>query len=553
MAVAQHTEWEKKQLESIELFLKQAIQTIDYFVEKDKELRDAESDEDGNRSADWLKFRGIVLDLYSVLDYVWYMLYCHFSNKGQPDLSEKGCELGFPYKKRGIKTSVKPEHDQTKKFVKEKLKMIWGDKIGEETHFWREIGETIVSVQPKLTVDSSGAPIGKAEVRPGVEESLALLHFYRNCAAHKDLITFMSKKSFVEINQTTRETRLVTEMKDDHEGYFYKDLDKGFWIQLPGSISSSIYEPNRLLVDVLKQLQNFVVSTASRLLRSALLLPSAKSILVHHVHGCRLTTESQDRQEANVTATMTNGRAVVKTAANENYVYAEEDACVQIVKSLPQHGILPNSPYSCFASHYVCPHPQVQRLEGMLGGTPQELLDDWKQKLEAGNMEVIVEDNKHILVKSKQSGAIVFKLSSEMDGSNSDSAKEAAANKLIKEGIRLGLIEVTIVECPPLQVQTLMKSASKTYRMVLNEFKQKVDNLNMRVYANYSGPHEVEQSCYETELSLTIIRRGDNKKVLQISSDKQKRRGKNESKEAAAQQVIEECEKKGIIKLLPQQ
>ena len=80
--------------------------TIDYFVEKDKALRDADSDEDSDedveRSADWLKFRGIVLDLYSVLDYVWYLLYCHFSNDGQRDLSEKGCELGFPYKKKGI-------------------------------------------------------------------------------------------------------------------------------------------------------------------------------------------------------------------------------------------------------------------------------------------------------------------------------------------------------------------------------------------------------------------------------------------------------------------
>ena len=242
----------------------------------------------------------------------------------------------------------------------------------------------------------------------------------------------------------------------------------------------------------------------------------------------------------------------MKTAVNKNYVCAEEDACVQIVKSLPQLGILPNSPYSCFTSHYVCPHPQVRRLERMLGGTPQELLDDWKQKLEAGNMEVIVEDNKHVLVKSKQSGAVVFKLSSEMDGSNSDSAKEAVANKLIKEGIRLGLIEVTEIEHPPISVQTLMKSASKTYRMVLNEFKQKVDNSNMMVTINYSGHHEMEQSCYETELSLIIIRRSDNEKVLQISSDKQKQRGKNESKEAAAQQVIEECEKKEIIKLLPQ-
>ena len=513
MAVVQHTDWEKKQLKSIQLFLKQANQAIDYFVEQDKALRDADSDknsdEDGERSADWLKFRGIVLDLYSVLDYVWYLLYCHFSNDGQRDLSEKGCELGFPYKKKGIKTSEKPEHDQKSKFVKEKLKMIWGDRIGEETHIWREIGKTILSLQPKLPVDNSGAPIGKVQIQSGAPESFALLHFYRNCAAHKDLITFMSKKSWVEINQTTREIRLVTERKDDHEGYFYKEFDKaGFWIQLPGSIPSSDREPSRLLIDVLTQLKTFVVSTASRLLQSALLLPPEKSILECHIDRCEQATKfktSQDQQEANATAIMK--RPIVKTDTKENQVYAEEDACVKMTMSLPQVGTLPslvpptwpryeartlpNSPYSCSISQCVSPLPHE--------------------------------------------------------------AKEAAANRLIKEGIRPGLIdsEVKEVECPPIPVQTLMKPVSKTYRMVLNEFKQKVDNLNMMVTINYNGPHVVEQAYYETDLSLIITRRGDNKTLLQISSDKHKRIGKNDSKEAAAQQVLEKCEKIGIIILLP--
>ena len=480
MAVVQHTDWEKKQLKSIKLFLNQASQAIDDFVEKDKALRNADLDEDldEDESADWLKFRGIVLDLYSVLDYVWYLLYCHFSNNGQRDLSEKGCELGFPYKKKGIKTSEKPEHDQKSKFVKEKLKMIWGDKISEETDLWREIGETIFSVQPKLPVDNSGAPIGKVQIQPGDEESLALLHFYRNCAAHKDLITFMSKKSWVEINQRTRETRLVTEKKDDHEGYFYMDIDKpGFWIQLPGSIPN---DPSRLLIDVLTQLKKFVVNTASRLLQSTQLLSSEKSILECHIDGCKQTMKfkaSKDHREANVTAIMKNRRPIVKTATKENQVYAEEDVCV--TTSLPQVGNFPNSPY---ISQHLSPLPHE--------------------------------------------------------------AKEAAANKLIKEGTQPVLIEV---EHFPIPIQRV----GKTYRMVLNEFKQKVDNLNMMVTINWSGPHEVEQSYFETELFLIITRRGNNETVFQISSDKHKRMGKNDSKEAAAQHVLEKCEKKGIIILSP--
>ena len=82
-----------------------------------------------------------------------------------------------------------------------------GDKIGEETHLWKEIGAIILKVQPKVIVCSSGAPeTEKAEVQPGDEESFALLHYYRNCAAHKGLITFMPRKSVIEINQSTRVT-----------------------------------------------------------------------------------------------------------------------------------------------------------------------------------------------------------------------------------------------------------------------------------------------------------------------------------------------------------
>ena len=546
MAVVQHmhTEWEKKQLESIELFLKQAIQAIDYFVKKNESLRDADSDEDIDRSADWLKFRGIMLDLYSVLDYVWYLLYCHFSNEGQPDFSDKGCELGFPYKKKGIKSSETPEHDQKRKFMKERLKMIWGDKIGEETHFWKEIGATILSVQPKMIVDSSGTPqTVKAKVQPGDEESFALLHYYRNCAAHKDLITFMPRKSVIEINQSTRVTRLVTSV-EKREGCFCMELDRpGFWIQLPSSIS----EPSRLLVDVLTQLRDFVVSTASQLLRSALLLPSAKSILEHHIEGCRLTTVSQNQQEMMVTATMKDGTQIKKAASNENRAYAEENACVKIIKSLPI-GMFPYSPYSCFTSHYVCSLPQVQKLERMPDGMYIKLLDDWKKKLEAENMEVVVEYNKHFLVKSKPSGVVVFKLCSEMaDSPSADETREAAANKLIDEGVRLGLIEVKQVGWPPNLVQTLIKMGNKTCRMVLNEYKQRVDNSNLIVTMNYDEPCQVEQSYFETKLSLTVAYRDTGDRVFHTSSSKQRGRGKDKSKEAAAKEVLAECQKKNII------
>ena len=566
MNIAELTEWERKQLDSIELLLKQAIKTIDYFVDKDKSLRDVDTDEVAVKPEDWLKFRGIVVDLHSALDYVWYLLYCHFSNCGLLDLSDKGCTLGFPYKKKGIKCSNIPGHDQTGKFVKDKLEMIWSDRVGKQTHFWKEMGDTLLSVQPKMTLHESGKPLAdKAEIRLGDEESFALLHFYRNCSAHKDLITFMPKKSWVEINQTTRETKLVTEKRVDYAGYFYKELDKGLWIQLPGSIPSSDSEPNRLLVDVLKQLQHFVVSTVSRLLRSALLIPSAKGILENHLDGCTLTTDfkvSNEQQEATVTATMKDGKKIKKIGTHMSQVYAEEAACVQIIRSLSQTEEIPNSPYSHFVSHCIFPFPgQIHRLERMPDETYEELLDDWKKKLQDGNMKVDVKKNEHnvVLVVTKDNGEVVFKVCSDniepVQRLSAKEANEAAAYMVILEGVRLGLIAVVPGERPRIPTVTLVKSANKTFRMVLNEYKQKVDNSNMIATLSYSDSLLVAPSTYESELSLTIVRRKDNVKIEEISSDKHREVGKSKSLEAAAHEVLKKCIGRGLITLdmLPNQ
>ena len=126
----------------------------------------------------------------------------------------------------------------------------------------------------------------------GDEESFALLHFYHNCSAHKDLIRFLPEKSWVEISQSTRETKLVKE-RHEQEGFFYCELDKGYWVNLPEAIArrERNEHDSRLLLDVLHQLMNFVTKTASKLLCSSLLLPSARVLLREHFAGCRMETK----------------------------------------------------------------------------------------------------------------------------------------------------------------------------------------------------------------------------------------------------------------------
>ena len=123
--MASLTGWERDHLENVHLLLEQAKQSYLYF----EEMLRSDKKADCSPQCDWLKFRGIVFDLYSVLDYVYYLLYCHFSNRGEPDLSRKSIYFGFPSRPYGVKTSDSPRYDQQEKFVKERLESLWGDKV----------------------------------------------------------------------------------------------------------------------------------------------------------------------------------------------------------------------------------------------------------------------------------------------------------------------------------------------------------------------------------------------------------------------------------------
>lgn len=276
--MASLTKWEEEQLDNIDLLLEQAEETLGVFKDiKEKLLRSGGHVD--RASKDWLKFRSIALDMYSVLDYTFYLLHCHFSTKGWPDNSRNATRCGFPYNAAGIKISESPHHDQQTKFLKQKLPLLWGEgKFGEESHFWKEIGKVILEVQPKVEVDGAEVGGNEPQVSPGAEESMALLHFYRNCCTHRDLIRFVPEKSRVEINQMTRETRLVPTKENaqdqDRDGFFYYELEQGYWIALPAHVGRE--NESRLVMDVLQQLKEFVIRTANKLLFFSL-LPQLKS------------------------------------------------------------------------------------------------------------------------------------------------------------------------------------------------------------------------------------------------------------------------------------
>ena len=459
--------WERTQLENVHLLLEQARTAIRDLEEKEKALR---SGRDVDASRDWLTFRSITFDLYTVLDYTFFLLYCHFSNKGKPDFSLKANQFGFPSKPSGVKTAQTDAHDQSKKFVREKLQSLWGSKLGENTHFWREIGEVILAVQPKLEVNSSGTVkrANKPTVSVGDEESFALLHFYRNCSAHKDLIRFLPEKSWVEINQRTREIKLVRE-RQQQEGFFYYELDKGYWVHLPEAIARREDDghDSRLLLEVLHQLIGFVTKTASKLLCSSLLLPSAKVLLREHFARCRTETKfkpAAGMQKAEVTVTTEQGEKVVVSSSGDHKLQAEaeEEACILVIRELAKRDILPNPPYSFLTLHHVQPYPPVQFLDKAPNKTCRMLMNEYGQRLAGVGLKLtpdcigpdpVTDREQHFRARVDLSMTrtadgdggeeeVVQILSGDHEAVGKDKAKEAAVAEVVEECIRLGLIQL---------------------------------------------------------------------------------------------------------------
>lgn len=460
--------WERTQLENVHLLLEQARTAIRDLEEKERALR---SGRDVDASRDWLTFRSITFDLYSVLDYTFFLLHCHFSNKGQPDFSRKANHLGFPSKPSGVKTSQTEAHDQGKKFVQEKVQSLWDNKLSIKTHFWRDIGEVILAVQPKLEVNGSGAVIGDGEptISGGDEESFALLHFYRNCSTHRDLIRFLPEKSWVEINQRTREIKLVRE-RQEQEGFFYRELDKGYWVHLPEAIARREDDghDSRLLLEVLHQMMTFVKKTTSKLLCSSLLLPSARVLLQDHFAGCRIDDTkfkpAAGMQKAEVTVTLEHGERVVMSSTGDHKLQAEakEEACIFIIRELAKRDILPNPPYSFLTLHHVQPYPPVQFLDKAPNKTYRMLMNEYGQRLAGVGLKLkrdligpdSVTDREQYysarvdlsITRTADGGGgdeeVVRIFSGHHEAVGKDKATEAAVAEAAKECIRLGLIHL---------------------------------------------------------------------------------------------------------------
>lgn len=270
MASAENlTDWEKTHLQHVCVLWMQAEKTMNSLRDRVK-AREAE-DANCDLMQDWLDFRYIVFDLYSVLDYTYYLLHCHFTHAARSKLlpEEAPCncqsQFGFPYKAKGVKTSISENQDKMKKFEDEQTSRLCQNNSVRA----KRCIEYILSLQPKLKVNAAGgAEGGGPQVFGSDAELLAMLHHYRNCVTHRGLICFTCEGYRFEYDLNTRSKRFCA-ASEKREGprIMYMDVpSKFYWIKMPGIIKE---EKRRPLEMVLEALFAFVRSTFNTLLEFA--------------------------------------------------------------------------------------------------------------------------------------------------------------------------------------------------------------------------------------------------------------------------------------------
>ena len=97
-------------------------------------------------------------------------------------------------------------------------------------------------------------------------QMLAMLHYYRNCVTHRELIRFVHETVYVQVDVATGICNLIKEHERKKDMHNYRLEGAYFWIEMPDMISGTKY---RKLLTVLEDLSSFVKTCQDHLLQYA--------------------------------------------------------------------------------------------------------------------------------------------------------------------------------------------------------------------------------------------------------------------------------------------
>ena len=182
------TEWERRQVNCIDKLLQRCKLRKIAFERQQLNLGEDPSEELVSE-----RLRYFAIDLYSVLDYLCYLIFCHFNNNGNRSDAQQARRVNFPSHLAGRERSE----------IEPLVNGLLGNFINnrEATNpTYMELRELILNC---LTTEGGGQP-------PSIEvKSLKALRYLLNCAVHRNLVVASDRVGVLYYNRNNGTHEIV--------------------------------------------------------------------------------------------------------------------------------------------------------------------------------------------------------------------------------------------------------------------------------------------------------------------------------------------------------
>ena len=220
------------------------------------------------------RLRYFAIDLYSVLDYLCYLSYCHFNNNGSPIDDAEARNVKFPYKS-DLRSSENQGQEIAFKLQRDNFVSTQLGNLGLPGDITSEFGKLIMRCQIITKVKGDGTtPVPKQPERDDAK-NFRVLHWIRNNTVHRDLVAAVvaqnaylcykkeDKSHKIEPGILTKE-----ELNANYNPKFWEVIESkepSYWIEIPPM--GEFYQRFEPVVRIANLLLKFVIKMRNKWLK----------------------------------------------------------------------------------------------------------------------------------------------------------------------------------------------------------------------------------------------------------------------------------------------
>jgi hypothetical protein len=275
------TQWEKDQIKTIDNLIQKC--KLRYYAFEREHLRlntaapqDVETLKKGLKESVPKRLRYFAADLYSALDYLCYVSYCHFKNDGKPTNSAEARNVKFPYKNLkksdvdGQEVSCKKQRENFAwdHFITIYLYFQPGQFVlvdASTTERYDRFKRYVLNCQVITKIGADGQPLQQQDQMEEAATNFNTLHYLRNTTVHRNLVDINVHNGWLYLNLLDGSHEFVPERIPDRDNDpdQWQSIEGSRWVTVPFTST-----PERLLT-VTPNLLRFVINTRDELLEIA--------------------------------------------------------------------------------------------------------------------------------------------------------------------------------------------------------------------------------------------------------------------------------------------